>query len=93
MLLAVLLAAQAAQPSPDIELEIRATVREVRIEQAGEASLEMRAGPDGGTIVDVDKPETGSRRRLRNVDVRVKAEARIADPAAIPAPSETPSPQ
>ena len=58
MLLAFLLAAQAAQPSPDIELEIRATVREVRIEQAGEASLEMRAGPDGGTIVDVDKPET-----------------------------------
>ena len=90
MLLVLLLAAQAA---PDIELDVRATVREVRIERAGETSLELRAEPDAGTRVDVDKPETAGRRRLRNVNFRVRAEARIADPAQNWPPPETPLPQ
>ena len=93
MLIALLLIAQAVQPAPDIELEVRANIREVRIEQNGETSLEMRAGPDGGTSVDVDRPEAGGRRRLRNVNVRVKAEARIADPARNVTPPATTSPQ
>ena len=81
-----------AQAAPDIALDIRVRAREVRIEQRGETSLEVRAGPDGGTIVDVDRPDSNGRTRLRTVDVRVKAEARIADPASISTPSETPSP-
>ena len=104
MLIALLLAAQAAaaQPAPppavaatapDIELDIRATIREVRIRQRGDTSLEVRAEPDGGSLVDVDRPDSGGRTRLRNVDVRVKAEARIADPADIRATAETDSPQ
>jgi hypothetical protein len=93
MLLALLLALQAAPAAPDIELEIRADVREVRIERSGEASLELRAAPDGGTRVDVDKPEAAGRRRLRNVSLRVKAEARIADPSANSPLPETASPQ
>lgn len=90
MLLALLLAAQTA---PDIEFDVRATVRDVRIERSGETSLELRAEPDGGTQVDVDKPETAGRRRLRNVNIRVRAEARIADPAHNSPPPETRSPQ
>jgi hypothetical protein len=96
VLLALLLAAEAAQaaPPPDIALDVRADIREVRIEQSGETSLELRAEPDGGTSVDVDKPQARGRTRLRNVRVRVKAEARIADPAQnLPAPQETTSPQ
>jgi hypothetical protein len=93
MLIALLLALQAAPAAPDIELDIRANVREVRIERRGETSLELRAVPDGGTQVDVDRPEAAGRRRLRNVSVRVKAEARIADPFANSPPPETASPQ
>ena len=93
MLLALLLALQAAPAAPDIALDIRADIREVRIERSGETSLELRATPDGGTRVDVDKPETAGRRRLRNVSVRVKAEARIADPSANSPSPETATPQ
>ena len=90
MLLPLLLAIQSA---PDIELDVHATVRDVRIERSGETSLEVRAEPDGGTSVTVDKPQTGSRRHLRSVQVRIKAEARIAAPSENPPPPETASPQ
>ena len=93
MLLVLLVAAQAASPAPDIALDVRVQARELRIEQRGQASLELRASPDGGTTRNVDKPQANGRRRLRNVDVRVQAEARIADPAqAVPA-AETGRPQ
>ena len=69
MLIAIFLAPQAAQaaPSPataepatapDIALDIHAPVREVRIQQSGDTSLELRAEPDGGTLVDVDRPDS-----------------------------------
>ena len=96
MLLALLIAAQAAAPAPapDIALDVRVQARELRIDQRGQATLELRASPDGGTAQNVDKPEANGRRRLRNVDVRVQAEARIADPAATPTTAtETQSPQ
>ena len=86
----LLLLAQAAAQPPDIELDIRASARSVRIERSGEASLELRAGPD--SVIEVDAPDVQGRRRLRNVQVRVKAEARIADPAR-PAPTQEPPPQ
>ena len=92
VLLALALVLAQAAP-PDLELEIRATVREVRIEQKGETSLEVRAEPDAGSRVDVDRPPSGGRARLRNVTVRVKAEARIADPADNRPAPETDSPQ
>jgi hypothetical protein len=75
LLMAVL---QSAQPAPDIVLDIQASARRVRIERSGEASLEVRAGPN--SVVDVDAPEANGSRTLRNVEVRVHAEARIADP-------------
>jgi hypothetical protein len=91
VLLALLLAAQAA--APDIELELRATARDVRIERSGTASLELRATPDAGSNVEVESPREPGRRRLRNVTVRVKAEARIGDPRDNRPATETESPQ
>ncbi len=91
MLIALLLAAQAA--APDIELEVRATARDVRVERSGTTSLELRASPDAGTNVDVEGPREPGRRRLRNVTVRVKAEARVGDPRGNREPRETESPQ
>ena len=77
-----------AQAAPDIQLDIGLSARRVTIERRGEATLEVHAGPDGGSVVNVEAPEANGRRTLRNVDVRVRAEARIADPAAAaPAPS------
>jgi hypothetical protein len=91
LLIALLL--QAAAPPPDIEFNARATVREVRIRQQGETSLDVHAGPDAGSDVRVEKPHANGRSRLRNVTVNVHAEARIADPGQNPAPGETHSPQ
>lgn len=90
-------AAPQAQAAPDIELNIGLSARRVTIERRGEASLEVRAGPDGGSLVNVEAPEANGRRTLRNVEVRVRAEARIADPrnpsAQIDAEVETRRPE
>ena len=93
MLLILLVAAQAASPAPDVALDVRVQARDVRIEQRGQATLELRASPDGGIVENVDRPDAAGRRRLRNVDVRVQAEARIADPTQPVPASETPRPQ
>jgi hypothetical protein len=85
------LQAAPAQPAPDIELRIDASVRRVRIERQGEASLEVRGGE--GSVVNVEAPEAAGRRTLRNVNVRVRAEARIAAPEQNPQPPETPRPE
>jgi len=87
----LLLQAAAAQPAADIELRIDASVRRVRIEREGDASLEVSGGP--GSEVRVEAPEANGRRTLRNVDVRVRAEARIADPQQNREPPETARPE
>jgi hypothetical protein len=90
MLLIALLITQAA---PDLEVHVRASAREVRIERSGETSLNVRAEPDAGSTVHVVKPPARGRRgRLRNVTVEVNAEARIADRGATAPPPETASP-
>ena len=82
---------QAAAAPPDIQLNVRAQVREVRIERKGEASLEVRGGPD--SVVRVEAPQANGRRRLRNVRIEVDAEARIADPLQNRRARETASPE
>jgi len=92
MIVAALLLQSVSQPAatpPDIELNVRAQVREVRIERQGEASLEV-SGPD--SVVRVEAPRAEGRRRLRNVTVAVDAEARIADPRQNREAPETPGP-
>jgi hypothetical protein len=83
MLLLALLATQAAgaaEPAPDIELNVHATVREVRIRQRGEASLQVRASPDANSRVSVARPASDRRPGGRNATVDIHAEARIAGP-------------
>jgi hypothetical protein len=84
-------AAQAPETPPDIQLQARVTAREVRIERSGEASLEVRGGE--GSEVRVEAPPANGRRRLRNVNVTVDAEARIADPQQNQQAPETAQPQ
>ena len=99
MLLFALLAAQpapapATRPAPDIEVNIHATVREVRIRQRGEALLRVHASPDGGSLAAAPRPAADRDIRQRNRTVDVHAEARIADPGANPpATPETSPPQ
>ena len=77
----------------DIELFAKARARSVTIEKQGNASLTVRAEPDGGSAVDVRSPKANGRRTLRNVEVDVHAEARIAGPGQTqqisPDPAET----
>ena len=91
MLLLLLIQAAAPAQAPDIELDVRVHANDVRIERRGTTSLTVSGGP--GSDVRVDKPAANGRQRLRNVDVRVRAEARVADPRQNPPPeAETPSP-
>jgi hypothetical protein len=91
--------APAAAPPPEIQLDIRATARRVVVENRGQTSLTIRTSANGRegdeNIVDVEAPELPQgRRELNNVEVRVRAEARIPDPAAQPvAGQEPPAPQ
>ncbi|HEX8645096.1 MAG TPA: hypothetical protein VF702_14400 [Allosphingosinicella sp.] len=91
----LLQAAAQAQTPPDIELQVDASIRRVTIERRGEARLEVQGGE--GSVVTVEAPEAGGRRNLRNVNVRVRAEARIAGPrgpsAQINSEAETRSPE
>jgi hypothetical protein len=83
MPLSLLLLAQiAGQAAPDIEIGARVQARSVTIEKKGEAELSVTTDPEGANLVEVAAPEANGRRTLRDVDVRVRAEARIADPAA-----------
>ncbi len=90
-------AAGTAQAAPDIELNANVRARSVTIEKQGEAKLVVTTSPDGGNVVDVRAPKANGRRELRNVDVTVRAEARIGDPATAqennPDQAETPRPQ
>lgn len=86
----LMLQAAATQSPPDIELNVDASVRRVRIERQGEASIEV-TGPE--SEVRVDAPEANGRRTLRNVNVRVRAEVRVADPEQNRTEPETPRPQ
>ena len=86
MLIALfILQAQAAVPqtvAADIELNANIRARSVEIEKKGNARLTVTTSPDGGNLVDVRAPKANGRKRLRNVSVDVRAEARIGDAAA-----------
>ena len=94
-MIAVLLALQAAQPAtaPDIELDVHATARSVTIETKGRAELEVSAGPDAGSKVEARvTPPAGGKSKLKNVEVDIRAEARIAAPEQNPDEAETSRP-
>ena len=62
----------------DIELTARAQVRDLRIEQQGEARVRLRAEPSAGDKVAVERNLPKGQRRYRNLDIKVSAEARLA---------------
>ena len=80
MLLLILL--QAAASQPDIQLNANIRARSVTIEKKGNASLKVTTSPNGDNVVDVRAPKANGRKSLRNVEVNLRAEARIADPLA-----------
>lgn len=97
-MLTLLLIVQAAQPLPDIQLRADVEARQVRIERAENIRLDVRAEPDGGSDVRVNRNANvaSGRATLRNVRVRVEGEARIAGPDSgvqiNPEAAETPQP-
>ena len=92
MLLLIFLQAAAAQ-APDIELNLHARIKSVKIERKGEARLEVR-GEGPGNRVDVKvEPKAEGRTELRNVTVDVHAEASIQQGVKIDADAETGTPQ
>lgn len=80
---------QSTSVPPDIQLNARVQARSVTIEKHGNASLTVSTKPDGGNLVDVRAPKANGRKTLRNVDVNVRAEARIAAPEAAPQKEQT----
>lgn len=80
MSLILLALAQAISPAPDLQIGARVRARRVTIERQGDARLTVTSTPDGGNVVDVTAPSANGRSELRNVEVGVRAEARIADP-------------
>ncbi len=103
MILAALLLLQPTQPAPapaaappEIQLDARVTARRVVVESRGRTSLTVRTAVNGregeGNIVHVQAPELPQgRRELNNVEVRVRAEARIPDPLAEPVREQEPA--
>ena len=83
-MIATLLLLQAAAQAPDIELRANVRARSVTLEKDGSASLTVTSSPNGGNVVDVRAPKANGRRKLRNVEVNVRAEGRIGDPAQPP---------
>jgi hypothetical protein len=88
----LLILVQAA--APDIEFDFRGRARSVEVQQKGETKLEVWAEPEGGsqgrTTV---QPRPRDANRLKNVEIEIHAEARIAPPQQIPEAAETASPQ
>lgn len=85
----VLIAIQSAL-FPDIQLDARVTARQVEVRESRGVSLTVQARPDAGSEVRVQAPPRRGERVLRNVEVRVQAEARIASPPTNRTSSETP---
>ncbi len=86
----LILALQSAQP--DIQLDARVQARRVRVEQRGEASLTVNPAPAEGSGVRVEGRPEPRQRSYRNVDIRLRAEASVADPQQSAGTAETNAP-
>jgi hypothetical protein len=73
---------QVAASAPDIAFNATIRARSLTIQKQGEARLTVTA--DGENVVDVQAPKANGRKRIANPEIKVKVEARIADPAAVP---------
>lgn len=87
-----------AAPPPDIQLDLRATARRVVIQNDGRADLQVRTAVNGregdNNLVEVQAPQLPQgRTTLNNVEVRVRADARVPAPADQAEGQEPRSPQ
>ena len=93
MLIALALLQVAAAQAPDIELNLNARIRSLKIERKGEARLEVRGEGPGNRVEAKVEPKAEGRSELRNVTVDIHAEASVGDPAQIRVEAETGTPQ
>jgi hypothetical protein len=89
----ILLLQAAAAQAPDIELNLHARAKSVRIERKGEARLEVRGEGPGNRVEVKVEPKAEGRTELNNVTVDVHAEASIQEGVKIGAEAETGTPQ
>jgi hypothetical protein len=92
MLILLLLQAAAGQ-APDIELNLHATARSVRIERKGEARLDVRGEGPGNSAEARVEPKAQGRSKLRNVTVDIHAKASVQDGVKLGSQVETGAPQ
>jgi hypothetical protein len=92
MLLMLLLQAATAQ-APDIEINLHIRAKSVKIEQKGEARLEVRGEGPGNRVETRVEPKAAGRTQLRNVRIDVHAEASASDPSQNRVEAETATPQ
>jgi hypothetical protein len=93
MMTFLLLLQAASAQAPDIELNLHARARSVRIEQKGEARLEVQGEGPGNRVEARVEPKANGKTELRNVTIDIHAEASVADPAQIKVEAETGTPQ
>ena len=89
-MLLLILALQAGQP--DIQLDARVQARRATVQQQGEASLTVHPAPAEGSGVRVEGRPERRQRSYRNIDIRLRAEANVADPPQSAAQAETNAP-
>lgn len=81
LLIAQAASAPVAHAPPDIEIRAAIRAREVRVEQDGTARIVLRAEPSAEQPeIRVERSAPPGQRRYRNLDLRLDAKARIADP-------------
>ena len=79
--------------APDIELNLNVRAKSVRIEQKGEARLEVQGEGPGNRVEARVEPKAQGQTELRDVTIDVHAEASVGDPAQIRVDPETGTPQ
>ena len=83
----------ASTQAPDIELNLNVKAKSVRIDQKGQARLEVRGEGPGNRVEVRVEPRAEGRTELRDVRVDVHAEASVQEGAKIEAQAETGTPQ
>lgn len=76
-MLVSLLLLQAAAQMPDLELRANVRARSLTIHKQGDAKLAIRTSPEGADVVDVRAPKANGRKTIRDINVHVRAEAKI----------------
>ncbi len=78
MIVAMVAFLQAVSTPPDIELRATVRARSLTIEKQGDARVSVTG--NGRNLVDVEAPRANGRKTIRNPEIKVNIEARIADP-------------